>query len=142
MLDTISQYAMEILSISFSGISLGSILFMSIYTIIQSRRNRTELLKSKKSIELSDEKVESAFKNAILPSKIKLDISGKITQPLEDGFNKIKSELTAKYEEMEKGMHMILAILSKFNHIAQLSDSEKDELQDLLGNTVVVEEKL
>lgn len=133
---------MEILSISFSGISLGSILFMSIYTILQSRRNRTELLKSKKSIELSEEKVEAAFKNAILPSKIKLDISGKITQPLEDGFNKIKSEIVAKYDDMEKVLHMILAILAKFNHVAQLTDVEKEELQELLGVTNMVEEKL
>lgn len=125
MMDSIMNNAMEILSISFSGISLGSILFLAIYVILQARKNRKE-------ISLNKHQVEEAFKNAVLPSKMKIDISNKIEKPIKDGFTAIKEQVTERLDEVDHLLTLVLSVLAQFSHCEKLPEETRQEINDLV----------
>lgn len=135
MFDQISNSVLAILSISVGGISLGSLLGMIVYVAYK-------LAKLKKENKITKATIETAFKDAVLPKNIKLDVSGKINEPIAAGLERIKTYLSYEIERIMEGEKLILAILSKFNHTAKLTDEEKAKLEEYLEKGATEEIKL
>lgn len=127
MFEQVQQYAIEILSISIGGISLGTIIGMAIYLIVSVRKYKSE-------INVTKEGIETAFQNVVLPKSIKLDVSNKIQKPIEDGLRTISDTLGIKIEDLQEGIKLLLLILSQFTHVQKLTDEQQEELKTYLSN--------
>lgn len=82
MFDAISEQVMQILSLSLCGVSVATILANVIYCVKSIHRAAKKAKNDKdefqKQLNVSKEYIENAFKSAVLPQKIKLDVSSKI----------------------------------------------------------------
>lgn len=89
MLDQFGEQIMQILSMSLCGVSLATIIANVIYCVKSIKRAATKAKNDKeefqKQLDVSKEYIEQSFKNAVLPSKIKLDVSEKIEKPIKEG---------------------------------------------------------
>lgn len=146
MLDQFSEQIMQILNLSICGVSLATILANVIYCIRSIRRAAKEAKKNKddvdKRLEISKEQIEEAFKNAVLPSKIKLDISSKIEKPIKEGIEKMEENNKEYLQSVKEQNLLILKILSKFTHTKQLTEEEQEELKEIVGESKTEEVKL
>ena len=139
MLDQFSEQIMQILNLSICGVSLATILANVIYCIRSIRRAAKEAKKNKedvdKRLEISKEQIEEAFKNAVLPSKIKLDVSSKIEKPIKEGIEKMEENNKEYLQSVREQNLLILKILSKFTHTKQLTEDEQEELKEIIGES-------
>lgn len=135
MFDTIVNQANGILGITIGGVSLATIIGLVITIIIEIRKAHKEVRLTKKSI-------ETAFQNVVLPSKIKIDLSGKIQEPLEQGFLQVKQFLRTSLERVNKGQRLVLSILSQFSHVNKLPQETQDEIAEYLDECKTVEVKI
>ncbi len=135
MFDTIVNQANGILGITIGGVSLATIIGLVITIIIEIRKAHKEVRLTKKSI-------ETAFQNVVLPSKIKIDLSGKIQEPLEQGFLQVKQFLRTSLERVDKGQRLVLSILSQFSHVNKLPQETQDEIAEYLDECKTVEVKI
>lgn len=146
MLDQFSEQIMQILNLSICGVSLATILANVIYCIRSIRRAAKEAKRNKedvdKRIEVSKEQIEEAFKNAVLPSKIKLDVSSKIEKPIKEGIEKMEENNKEYLQSIKEQNLLILKILSKFTHTKQLTEEEQEELKEIVGESKTEEVKL
>lgn len=146
MLDQFSEQIMQILNLSICGVSLATILANVIYCIRSIRRAAKEAKRNKedvdKRLEVSKEQIEEAFKNAVLPSKIKLDISSKIEKPIKEGIEKMEENNKEYLQSVKEQNLLILKILSKFTHTKQLTEEEQEELKEIIGESKTEEVKL
>lgn len=122
MFEEISNQVMAILTCSVGGVSILSVLASLIYTIKQ-------IVTLKKENKLTQQNVETAFKNAVLPKNIKIDLSNKIQEPIQVGFAQIKLFLEQSIERVERGEQLILKILHEFSHVNKLPDDVKQEIE-------------
>ena len=132
MLDQFGEQIMQILSMSLCGVSLATIIANVIYCVKSIKRAATKAKNDKeefqKQLDVSKEYIEQSFKNAVLPSKIKLDVSEKIEKPIKEGI----------HEENQ----MILKVLSQFSHTKKLSEEDQDKIKEIVGEAVTEEVKL
>lgn len=139
MFEFVNEYVIEILSISIGGVSLGTILGMVIYVLKLKRDIRREIKANKakmdEDITVTQTQVEQAFTKAVLPQRIKLDISNKIERPIKEGFLNIESNIVNKFDKILKLEKLLLAILSKFAHVKKLPQELQDEIQDCVSET-------
>lgn len=146
MLDQFSEQIMQILNLSICGVSLATILANVIYCIRSIRRAAREAKRNKedidKRLEVSKEQIEEAFKNAVLPSKIKLDISSKIEKPIKEGIEKMEENNKEYLQSIKEQNLLILKILSKFTHTKQLTEEEQEELKEIIGESKTEEVEL
>lgn len=146
MLDQFSEQIMQILNLSICGVSLATILANVIYCIRSIRRAAKEAKRNKedvdKRLEVSKEQIEEAFKNAVLPSKIKLDISSKIEKPIKEGIEKMEENNKEYLQSVKEQNLLILKILSKFTHTKQLTEEEQEELKEIIGESKTEEVEL
>lgn len=146
MLDQFSEQIMQILNLSICGVSLATILANVIYCIRSIRRAAKEAKKNKddvdKRLEISKEQIEEAFKNAVLPSKIKLDVSSKIEKPIKEGIEKMEENNKEYLQSVKEQNLLILKILSKFTHTKQLTEEEQEELKEIIGESKTEEVEL
>ena len=93
MFDQFSTQITQILSMTIGGVSVGTIIAAVIYCIKSIKSIRTDAAKNKidtdEQLKITKDFIEQSFKNAVLPQKIKLDISSKIEKPIKDGLTKI-----------------------------------------------------
>lgn len=146
MLDQFSEQIMQILNLSICGVSLATILANVIYCIRSIRRAAKEAKKNRddvdKRLEISKEQIEEAFKNAVLPSKIKLDVSSKIEKPIKEGIEKMEENNKEYLQSIKEQNLLILKILSKFTHTKQLTEEEQEELKEIVGESKTEEVEL
>lgn len=135
MFDTIVNQANGILGITIGGVSLATIIGLVITIII-------EIRKAHKEARLTEKSIETAFQNVVLPSKIKIDLSGKIQEPLEQGFLQVKQFLRTSLEHVNKGQRLVLSILSQFSHVNKLPQETQDEIAEYLDECKTVEVKI
>lgn len=135
MFDTIVNQANGILGITIGGVSLATIIGLVITIII-------EIRKAHKEARLTEKSIETAFQNVVLPSKIKIDLSGKIQEPLEQGFLQVKQFLRTSLEHVDKGQRLVLSILSQFSHVNKLPQETQDEIAEYLDECKTVEVKI
>lgn len=146
MFDAISEQVMQILSLSLCGVSVATILANVIYCVKSIRRAAKKAKNDKdefqKQLNVSKEYIENAFKSAVLPQKIKLDVSSKIEKPIKEGLEKMEENQKDYLSKIHEENVMILKILSKFTHVNKLTEEELDELKLLVGDNVEEEVKL
>lgn len=135
MFDTIVNQANGILGITIGGVSLATIIGLVITIII-------EIRKAHKEARITEKSIETAFQNVVLPSKIKIDLSGKIQEPLEQGFLQVKQFLRTSLERVDKGQRLVLSILSQFSHVNKLPQETQDEIAEYLDECKTVEVKI
>lgn len=135
MFDTIVNQANGILGITIGGVSLATIIGLVITIII-------EIRKAHKEARLTEKSIETAFQNVVLPSKIKIDLSGKIQEPLEQGFLQVKQFLRTSLEHVDKGQRLVLSILSQFSHVNKLPQETQDEIAEYLDECKTMEVKI
>lgn len=146
MFDQFSEQIMQILNLSICGVSLATILANVIYCIRSIRRAAKEAKKNRddvdKRLEISKEQIEEAFKNAVLPSKIKLDVSSKIEKPIKEGIEKMEENNKEYLQSIKEQNLLILKVLSKFTHTKQLTEKEQEELKEIIGESKTEEIEL
>ena len=146
MFDQFSTQITQILSMTIGGVSVGTIIAAVIYCIKSIKSIRTDAAKNKidtdEQLKITKDFIEQSFKNAVLPQKIKLDISSKIEKPIKEGLEKIGDTQNEQLQIVKQELLLILKILSKFTHTQKLTEDEQDELKELTGDMVVEEVKL
>lgn len=123
------------LGITVGGVSIATIIAMVIVVV-------KEVAKAHKEGRLTQEAVEKAFQNAVLPTKIKIDLSDKISAPLQEGLVQIKTYINDTLEHVQKGQKLVLSILSQFSHVNKLPIEVQNEIQEYLDESKTVEVKL
>lgn len=146
MFDQFSTQITQILSMTIGGVSVGTIIAAVIYCIKSIKSIRTDAAKNKidtdEQLKITKDFIEQSFKNAVLPQKIKLDISSKIEKPIKDGLTKIAETQEEQLLAIHNELLLILKILSKFSHTQKLTDEEQEALKEITGETSVEEIKL
>lgn len=145
-MDQIYSQILSIVTAIISGIDVTAIIGIIIYSIKQSISNRKAIAAIKaqvgEAIVVSRTQIEEAFKDAILPKNIKLDVSSKIEKPIREGLEFIKIYLQDELKRVDRGQQLILFILSQFSHINKLPEKLQQEITDYLEANTVEEIKL
>lgn len=135
MLDTILQEVNGVMGLTIGGVSLATIIAMVIVVV-------KEVRAAHKERRLTEQYVEKAFQNVVLPSKIKIDLSDKISAPLQEGLTQIKTYINETLEHVQKGQQLALSILSQFSHVNKLPVDVQNEIVEYLDESKTVEVKL
>lgn len=141
-MDGLQEVILSILGLSIGGVSLATVLANVIYCIKAIRKNRKEAQAAKKEVTITKEYVEQAFKDAILPKTIKLDISSKIEQPIKEGMARIEELNKEQLEQIHKENVLILKIMNQFTHVKKLSEEDQEAIADIVNEEVTEEVKL
>lgn len=127
MFDEISSELMTILTTSFCGVSLATVIGFVITFFVQVKKN-------KNAINVTKESVELAFQSAVLPKTVKLDLSNKIEVPLREGFQKLENAVSEKFTRIERGQVLILTVLNQLNHVNKLPQNVRDEITSFISD--------
>lgn len=141
-MDEIQVLIMSILGMSIGGVSLGTVLSVVIYCVKSIRRNRKEAQRARQEVQITKDYVEQAFKNAVLPKTIKLDVSSKIEQPIRQGMQKITEINKEQLEQIHNENVLILKVLNQFTHVKKLSEEDQEAIADIVNKEVTEEVKL
>ena len=132
--------------VSLCGVSLATIIANVIYCVKSIKRAATRAKSDKeefqKQLAVSKEYIETSFKNAVLPSKIKLDVSEKIEKPIAEGLAKMEDNQKEYLQKIYEENQLILKILSQFTHTKKLSEEDQDKIKEIVGEAVTEEVKL
>lgn len=132
----------SILGLSISGVSVVTVLANVIYCVKAIKRARKETKAAKDEIIVTKEYVEQAFKDAVLPKTIKLDISSKIEKPIRDGLAQMKDDNKEALEQIHKENVLILKVLNQFTHTKKLSEEDQEAIADIVNEETTEEVKL
>lgn len=124
-MDALYQQILTIVSTVIGSIDVVGIIGVIIYVV---KANVT----NSKLAETTKETIETAFKDAVLPKNIKLDVSSKIEQPIKEGLATIQTYIEDALSRTNEGEQLILQILSLFSHVKQLPTEVQEQIQDFL----------
>lgn len=145
-MDNVYQQIMSIATVIISGIDITAIISIVIYTIRQNVKNKKAFAKiyenMTKMTDMSQEQIQNAFKEAILPKNIRLDVSSKIETPIRNGLDSIKTYLEDTMKRVETGEQLILSILSLFSHVKKLPTDIQEQIEDYLETNTIEEIKI
>lgn len=141
-MDGWQEVLMSILGLSIGGVSLATVLANVIYCVKAIKRARKEAKSAKDEVSVTKEFVEQAFKDAVLPKTIKLDVSSKIEQPIKEGMAKIEELNKDQLEQIHKENVLILKVLNQFTHVKKLSEEDQEAIADIVNEEVTEEVKL
>ena len=141
-MDGWQEVLMSILGLSIGGVSLATVLANVIYCVKAIKRARNEAKAAKNEVSVTKEYVEQAFKDAVLPKTIKLDVSSKIEQPIKEGMQKIEQVNKDQLEQIHQENVLILKVLNQFTHVKKLSEEDQEAIQDIVNEEVTEEIKL
>lgn len=146
MLDQLTGSILSILSISFGGISIGGMIATLITVWKNHRKDKKETEISKedmlKQIEVTKTSIENAFKDAVLPQKIKLDVSEKIEKPIKEAMAKMSETQQEALKKTNELAMLSLKILHEFTHVKKLPDEDQEKIEEALNNVVIEEVKI
>lgn len=135
MFEEFTNQAMGVLSLTIGGVSIGAVITLAIYLI-------NAVIKNRREIAVTKNQIEDAFKSAVLPKNIKLDVSNKIQMPIKEGLAQIQVHLSEHLGRVERGERLILKILSLFSHVDKLPKEIRDEIEDFVDDGVTIEEEI
>lgn len=132
----------SILGLSISGVSVATVLANAIYCVKAIKRARKETKVAKDEIIVTKKYVEQAFKDAVLPKTIKLDVSSKIEKPIRDGLAQMRDDNKEALEQIHKENVLILKVLNQFTHTKKLSEADQEAIADIVNEETTEEVKL
>lgn len=132
----------SILGLSISGVSVATVLANVIYCVKAIKRARKETKAAKDEIVVTKEYVEQAFKDAVLPKTIRLDVSSKIEKPIRDGLAQMRDDNEEALEQIHKENVLILKVLNQFTHTKKLSEADQEAIADIVNEETTEEVKL
>lgn len=138
-MDNIQNTILFIFSLSVGGVSILTILADVIYCVKSIKKMRKTVKKNEQDILVSKEYIEEAFKEAVLPKTIKLDVSSKIEKPIKDGMSKMMEYNAEALLKIHEENVLILKILNKFTHVKKLSDEDQEKIADIINEEVTEE---
>lgn len=141
-MDDIQTLAMSIFSLSIGGVSLMTILANVIYCVKSIRKTKKAIKKNEENIVVSKENIEQAFKEAVLPKTIKLDVSSKIEKPIKEGMAQMMEYNSEALIKIHEENVLILKVLSQFTHVKKLSDEDQEKIADIVNQEVTEEVQL
>lgn len=138
-MDDIQTLVMSIFSLSIGGISLMTIFANVVYCVKSIRKNRKAIKNNEESIVVSKENIEQAFKDAVLPKTIKLDVSTKIEKPIKEGLSQMRDDNKEALAKIHEENVLILKVLNQFTHVKKLSDGDQEKIADIINEEVTEE---
>lgn len=135
-MDNLQELMLLILNASINGVSIITIIANVIYIIKSLRKARKEIKQNTKDVQLNKQQVEEAFREAILPKTVKLDVSSKIEQPIKEGLAKMQEDNKFALESIHEENVLILKVLSQFSHVQKLSEEDQEKISDIANNSV------
>lgn len=100
---------------------------------------KSELNSLRKDIQVTREGVVEAFKEAVIPGEIKIEISKQVNKILSDAMQEFKEILVNNQETMAKMMVYMLKIMKNTAAYNKLTDEEKSLLNTLISNDTIIE---
>lgn len=100
---------------------------------------KSELNGLRKDIQVTREGVVEAFKEAVIPGEIKIEISKQVNKILSDAMQEFKEILVNNQETMAKMMVYMLKIMKNTAAYNKLTDEEKSLLNTLISNDTIIE---
>lgn len=100
---------------------------------------KSELNSLRKDIQVTREGVVEAFKEAVIPGEIKIEISKQVNKILSDSMQEFKEILVNNQETMAKMMVYMLKIMKNTAAYNKLTDEEKSLLNTLISNDTIIE---
>ena len=138
-MDNIQNTILFIFSLSVGGVSILTILADVIYCVKSIKKMHKVVKKNEQDILMSKEDIENAFKEAVLPKTIKLDVSSKIEKPIKEGLNQMRNDNKEALAKIHEENVLILKVLNQFTHIKKLSEEDQEKIADII-NAEVTEE--
>lgn len=138
-MDNIQNTILFIFSLSVGGVSIITILADVIYCVKSIKKMRKTVKKNEQDILVSKEYIEDAFKEAVLPKTIKLDVSSKIEKPIKDGMSKMMEYNAEALVKIHEENVLILKVLNEFTHVKKLSDEDQEKIADIINEEVTEE---
>lgn len=138
-MDSFQELFTYILTLSISGVSLVTILGVIIYIVKFGRKVSKKLKQNEENISVTKKQIENAFKEAILPKTVKLDVSSKIEKPIQEGLKTIREDNKESLKNLKDELTLILKILNQFTHVKKLSDEDREKIDDIVNNEVTEE---
>jgi hypothetical protein len=126
MFDYITNGISNILAISIGGVTVATILGFIVWAIIKIKKEGI-------SAKLIENSIETKIAEAIIPTKVRIDISGTVKTVLETDRAANKQMIKEQFKLQDQKLNIALLILSKFSHAEQLTDEQKIQLDKLLG---------
>lgn len=138
-MDDIQTLIISIFSLSIGGVSLVTIFANVIYCVKSIRKNRKAIKKNEESIVVSKENIEQAFKDAVLPKTIKLDVSSKIEKPIKEGMAQMMEYNAEALVKLHEENVLILKVLNQFTHAKKLSEEDQEKIADIINEEITEE---
>lgn len=138
-MDSFQELFTYILTLSISGVSLVTILGVIIYIVKFGRKVFKKLKQNEENIDVTKKQIEDAFKEAVLPKTVKLDVSSKIEKPIQEGLKTIREDNKESLKNLKDELTLILKILNQFTHVKKLSDEDREKIDDIVNNEVTEE---
>lgn len=135
-MDNLQELMLLILNASINGVSIITIIANVIYIIKSLRKARKEIKQNIKEVQLNKQQIEEAFREAILPKTVKLDVSSKIEQPIKEGLAKMQEDNKLALESIHEENVLILKVLSQFSHVQKLSEKDQEKISDIANDNV------
>lgn len=135
-MDNFQELFTYIFSLSIGGVSLATVFGILIYIVKFARKISKKLKENEQSIEVTKEQIESAFKEAVLPKTIKLDVSSKIEKPIQEGLKTIREDNQESLHDLKEELVLILKILNQFTHVKKLNDEDREKIDDIVNEEV------
>ena len=141
-MDNIQNTILFIFSLSIGGVSILTLLADVIYCVKSIKKMHKAMKKNEENIVVSKENIEQAFKDAVLPKTIKLDVSSKIEKPIKEGLNQMRDDNKEALAKIHEENVLILKVLSQFTHVKKLSDEDQEKIADIVNQEVTEEVQL
>lgn len=138
-MDNIQSTILFIFSLSVGGVSILTILADVIYCVKSIKKMRKAVKKNEQDILMSKEDIEQAFKDAVLPKTIKLDVSSKIEKPIKEGMTQMMEYNAEALIKIHEENVLILKVLNEFTHVKKLSDEDQEKIADIINEEVTEE---
>lgn len=138
-MDNVQNTILFIFSLSVGGVSILTILADIVYCVKSIKKIHKAVKKNEQDVLMSKENIEQAFKDAVLPKTIKLDVSSKIEKPIKEGLNQMRNDNKEALAKIHEENVLILKVLNEFTHVKKLSEEDQEKIADIINEEVTEE---
>jgi hypothetical protein len=122
----------QILNYSILGVSIGTILGLTIYVL-------RYIIKNKHNMEVTETAIVEGFKKVVLPRDLRINLSGKIDPAIQEGMAKYMKPIMKQFDKLMVQNQLMLSIMAKFSHTEKLTDVEQELLANLIKTNNISE---